>query len=78
MIVNKNRYGSERLTEIFEDFILDYDSNNLNSSYLVRYLTNLGNEDYSKRLLDKITSSVTLTDLLMKVAPLVSKKDSIR
>ena len=78
MIVNKNRYGSERLTEIFEDFILDYDSNNLNSSYLVRYLTNLGNEDYSKRLLDKITSSVTLTDLLMKVAPLVSRKDSIR
>jgi len=63
-IVNKNRYGSERMTEIFEDFILDYDPKNLNSSFLTRYLINLGEEDYYKRLYDKIISSVTLTDLL--------------
>lgn len=78
IVVNKNRYGSERLTEIFEDFILDYDAQNFNSSYLVRYLINLGNEDYSKELFDKVISSVTLTDLLLKVAQLVPNKDSSR
>jgi hypothetical protein len=35
MIVNKNRYGSERMTEIFEDFILDYNDDDFNSSFLV-------------------------------------------
>jgi len=48
IIVNKNRYGVERMTEIFEDFILDYDSKNMNSSFLTRYLINLGEEDYNK------------------------------
>jgi len=48
IIVNKNRYGAERMTEIFEDFILDFDSENMNSSFLARYLINLGEEDYNK------------------------------
>ena len=78
IIVNKNRYGAERMTEIFEDFILDYDSNNLNSSFLTRYLINLGEEDYNKQLYDKIISSVTLTDLLQKAAPLLSAIDDNR
>ena len=74
IIVNKNRYGAERMTEIFEDFILDYDD--LNSSFLTRYLINLGEEDYTKQLLNKITSSVTLTDLLQKIAPTLSRIDN--
>lgn len=78
IIVNKNRYGSERMTEIFEDFILDYDSSNMNSSFLTRYLINLGEEDYNKQLYDKIISSVTLTDLLQKIAPLLSRVDDTR
>lgn len=78
IIVNKNRYGAERMTEIFEDFILDYDSKNMNSSFLTRYLINLGEEDYNKQLYDKIISSVTLTDLLQKIAPLLSRVDDNR
>lgn len=78
MIVNKNRYGSERMTEIFEDFILDYNDDDFNSSFLVQYLVNLGEEDYNKKLKDKIISSVTLTDLLTKIAPLVGKIDDTR
>ena len=78
IIVNKNRYGAERMTEIFEDFILDFDSENMNSSFLARYLINLGEEDYNKQLYNKIISSVTLTDLLQKAAPLVSRIDDNR
>ena len=39
---------------------------------------NLGEEDYYKKLKDKIISSVTLTDLLTKIAPLVGKIDDTR
>lgn len=76
IIVNKNRYGSERMTEIFEDFVLD--SNDMNSSYLMNYLKTLGEWDYNKSLFNKIISSVTLSDLLMKVAPLVGRIDNTR
>ena len=64
------------MTEIFEDFILDDDD--FNSSFLVQYLVNLGEEDFTKRLESKIISSVTLTDLLTKIAPLVGKVDDTR
>lgn len=73
LIVNKNQYGSERLTELFEDFITDFENKKeQKESYIMKYLRYLGDQDYHERILQEIKDSVTLTDLLAKVAPTVS------
>jgi len=41
LIVNKNQYGSDRLTKIFDNFIKEYDSKGDN--LINRYLRYVGN-----------------------------------
>ena len=72
LIVNKNQYGSERMTELFEDFITDFENkHNQNESYIMKYFRTLGNWDYYKNILNSMLDTVTVRDLLMKVAPTV-------
>ena len=72
LIVNKNQYGSERMTELFEDFVTDFENkHNQNESYIMKYFRTLGNWDYYKNILKSMLDTVTITDLLMKVAPIV-------
>jgi len=46
LIVNKNQYGSDRLTKIFEGFIKEFDSKGDN--IINRYLKYVGEHDYSE------------------------------
>ena len=69
LIVNKNQYGSDRLTKIFDNFIKDYDSkgNNLINKYL-RYV---GNQDYTEQDISKIMN-FTAMDLFISQARIVT------
>ena len=72
LIVNKNQYGSERMTELFEDFITDFENkHNQNESYIMKYFIALGNWDYYRNILNSMLDTVTIRDLLMKIAPTV-------
>lgn len=67
LIVNKNKYGSEKLTTIFDDIL-----RNNRKSLIFQQLKALGDEDYYKTSLSDLLQNVTLTDLLIKIAPVVS------
>lgn len=74
LIVNKNQYGSERLTELFEDFVTDFENRKgQKESLLMKYLRYLGKQDYYNYILEEMRNNVTLTDLLRKAAPIVSE-----
>lgn len=72
LIANKNQYGNERLTELFEDFVTDFEGVD-QESYMMKYLRFLGREDYTERILKRLKKSVLLKDILLKLAPQVSK-----
>lgn len=72
LIANKNQYGNERLTELFEDFVTDFEGID-QESYMMKYLRFLGREDYTEHILEKLRKTVLLKDILLKLAPQVSK-----
>lgn len=78
LIINKNKYGAERLTELFEDFILN--NHSVNNSFIYQYLQTLGELDYpttnDSETLESLKESITLYDLLYKVAPIVTGRIS--
>lgn len=67
LIVNKNRYGSERLTTLFGDLL-----KNNQKSLIFQQLKSLGEQDYYKYNLSSLLKDVTLFDLMVKIAPIVS------
>lgn len=67
LLINRNQYGSDRFTELFEDFI-GKDSN----SFLYKYLAYIGDIDWSKKLYNQIVESVTPTDVAIDIARIVS------
>ena len=70
LLINRNQYGSDRFTEIFEDYI-DKDKN----SFLYKYLQFIGNGDYKEEkeaLFNSIIDNVTFTDLGIEMANIVS------
>ena len=71
IIVNKNQYGSERLTQLFEDFILDYDKKQNNSSLLIRALMSIGEQDYTKQYFQEIIDTIPPRTLLLAASPVV-------
>ena len=73
LVVNKNQYGSERLTELFEDFVTDFEGKG-QESYMMKYLRFLGKEDYNETILEKVKKSTSLKDILLKLAPQVSRE----
>ena len=79
LIVNKNRYGSDRMTTLFQELV----KNNANDYLINDYLQYIADLDYNIRqdsnLLEEIKSSNTLESLLMcsaqEVTSLNGKKD---
>lgn len=70
LIVNKNMFGSDRLTTIFSDILREDDS-----SIILKYQKLVGDSDYLGRLeLD----GFNLDDLLIKLAPIVPKNQIYR
>ena len=67
LIVNKNKYGSERLTTLFNDIL-----KNDRKSLIFKQLKTLGDWDYYKNSINQLMDDITLTDLLIKIAPTVS------
>jgi hypothetical protein len=70
LLINRNQYGSDRFTEIFEDYI-DRDKN----SFLYKYLQFIGNNDYEEEreiIFNNIIDNVTFTDLGIEMANIVS------
>lgn len=67
LIVNKNKYGSERLTTLFNDIL-----KNDRKSLIFNQLKTLGDQDYYKNSINQLLEDITLTDLLIKIAPTVS------
>ena len=69
LIVNKNQYGSDRLTKIFESFIKEFDIKGDN--VINRYLKYVGDHDYSEQEIDKMMD-FTAMDLFIAQARVVS------
>ena len=69
LIVNKNQYGSDRLTKIFEGFIKEFD--NKGDNIINRYLKYVGEHDYSEQEIDKMMD-FTAMDLFIAQARVVS------
>lgn len=69
LIVNKNQYGSDRLTKIFEGFIKEFD--NKGDNVINRYLKYVGEHDYSEQEIDKMMD-FTAMDLFIAQARVVS------
>lgn len=69
LIVNKNQYGSDRLTKIFESFIKEFDIKGDN--VINRYLKYVGEHDYSEQEIDKMMD-FTAMDLFIAQARVVS------
>ena len=69
LIVNKNRYGSERLTTLFGDILRKNQK-----SLIFQQLKSLGEQDYYKYNLSSLLKDVTLFDLMIKIAPIVSSE----
>lgn len=69
LIVNKNQYGSDRLTKIFEKFVNDFDSKGNN--IINRYLKYIGDIDYANTSLDNILN-FTAMDMFISQARIVS------
>jgi len=68
IIVNQNKYGSDRLTSVFRNFVKDP----TNDSILKSYYKYVGESDYYLRELD---SMFDLDDVRRKVAPIVSNSN---
>lgn len=66
LIVNKNQYGSDRLTTLFKNII----SNNENLSILNKYFDYIGELDYNKSEFEKL--KVDINQILIDAAPMVS------
>lgn len=64
LIVNKNSYGSDRMTTLLQEFVSDNKSN-----FLTKYLNHIGTLDYSQ-VIDKIHYSIE--DALIATAKTVS------
>ena len=69
LIVNKNQYGSDRLTKIFEGFIKEFDSKGNN--IINRYLQYVGEHDYSEEEINSMMD-FTAMDLFIAQARVVS------
>ena len=69
LIVNKNQYGSDRLTKIFEGFIKEFD--NKGDNIINRYLKYVGEHDYSEREISNMMD-FTAMDLFISQARVVS------
>ena len=69
LIVNKNKYGSERLTTLFGDILRKNQK-----SLIFQQLKSLGEQDYYKYNLSSLLKDVTLFDLMIKIAPIVSSE----
>lgn len=65
LIVNKNKYGEDRLTSIFEGFLKD-DTKESIIKDLFKYI---GESDYT---LSNANFELNIDDVLMKIAPVVS------
>ena len=68
LVVNKNQYGSDRLTKIFEKFVNDYDSKGDN--IINRYLKYVGEVDYSNADISGILN-FTAMDMFISQARIV-------
>ena len=69
LIVNKNQYGSDRLTKIFENFVKEFDSKGDN--LINRYLKYVGEYDYKNGSIDDMMN-FTAMDLFISQARIVT------
>ena len=69
LIVNKNQYGSDRLTKIFETFVKEFDMKGDN--IINRYLKYVGDHDYSEAEINSVMN-FTAMDLFISQARVVS------
>lgn len=65
LIVNKNKYGSDRMTTLLQEFISENKSN-----FLTKYLNHIGKIDYKQ----KVDISYSLEDALVATAKTVSSE----
>lgn len=63
LVVNKNNYGSDRMTTLLQEFVSETKSN-----FLTRYLNHIGKIDYSQ----KVDIPYSLEDVLVATAKTVS------
>ena len=68
LIVNKNNYGSDRMTTLLQGFVSDY---NIRTSFIDRYLKHIGNIDKDKKVED---FPYNLTDVLIATARSVNSE----
>jgi hypothetical protein len=68
LIVNKNKYGSDRLTAIFEGFLRD----DYNQSVMRDYFKFVGDSDYYLQSIDTVFE---LDDVRRKIAPIVNENN---
>lgn len=71
LIVNKNRYGSDRLTSLFNAVMLDKED----MSIIMSYQKSIGESDY---VLDLENGLYNIEDALMAIAPRMTRAQAIR